>query len=206
MNKATNLLKIDNDKLHKDCLRIEEELLISFSDSKTIQEYSKERGDTSINDQIETGFKPSEFKCDSKVANLAHMYNVFKMEEFKELKEEIVEHFKKFFKPEHGEYYLRGWINVMRNGECIDWHYHKVKGNKSWHGYYVVHGIGSRTYFGNNFKATKSIESVDGLLFMTETSDYMDKSSQWDNPFKERITIGYDIYPEENKNTVILEI
>lgn len=193
---SVKIFGIDNEKLYDECLAIEEEKLAELDGEKTGAELSGILNDPTINRMVTSDFKPSEFQCHSRVANLFPHYNIatYDIENIQTLKEEIIRVFKEKFNPEQGTYYIHLWVNILRYGETIGWHYHRIIGDKSWHGVYYVHATGSETLYGDNFQVEKAINSENGYLAITETTQYMDAVEAWQHKDKHRVTIGYDIF------------
>ena len=94
------------------------------------------------------------------------------------------------------QYVLKGWLNVYRTGENIDWHDHWLAPAKVWHGFYCV-GVEeqpSATLYKIPNVPEVTVPSKDGLLVVGKSENDLHKSTIWTgkNP---RITIAFDIVP-----------
>lgn len=97
-------------------------------------------------------------------------------------------------------FYTQAWLNVYREGEFIDWHSHWPAEFESWHGFYCVdvEPNSSTTYrlFGNiPEKDDIVVPSQDNLLVISRSDGDIHRSSEWNNLYKPRITIAFDIIP-----------
>lgn len=98
-------------------------------------------------------------------------------------------------------YVLKGWLNVYRTGQNIDWHDHWPAKDRVWHGFYCV-GVeeqpSATIYKIPNIQETEVI-SKDGLLVVGKSENDLHKSTIWTGK-KPRITIAFDIIPITSAN------
>jgi hypothetical protein len=93
-------------------------------------------------------------------------------------------------------YYCQCWVNVFEQGQFIDWHYHWLPEFEAWHGFYCVdvEPNSSTTY---KLENEIEIESKNNLLVISKSAGDLHKSSEWHDSSRPRITIAFDIIPED---------
>ena len=103
-------------------------------------------------------------------------------------------------------YYMRCWVNLFDQGMNIDWHNHWLPQYKAYHGFYCVNTEGDTNSY-TDYKIPGNAEiirimSEDGLLVFGKSDGDLHKSSPWQNKDKFRITIAFDVIPEESLNAL----
>lgn len=95
-------------------------------------------------------------------------------------------------------FFIRGWINIYRQNEYLNWHRHGTFGHdNSYHGFFCVNSEGSVTdyRFDNNEHFT--LNCKDNLLVIGKSGDNLHRTYPWDKQ-GDRITIAFDIHPLTN--------
>lgn len=124
-------------------------------------------------------------------------YNIFTfpVTEINQLYKHIVDNINPIL-DKNTNYVLKGWLNVYRTGENIDWHDHWPANAKVWHGFYCV-GVEeqpSATLYKIPNIPEIEVPSKDGLLVVGKSENDLHKSTVWTGK-KPRITIAFDIVP-----------
>lgn len=195
---------IDNVILYDDCIATEEKIAKDFAKAKSYKdkskdhEKSKKTKEMPLNNLVsQDGLKPSEFTCDSISANMFLHYNIFDdkaKDGFFQLREKAISNFINWFNPASGTYYIEAWITILRDGESMGTHYHRLIGDKSWHGYYCVNTEHSQPDYSTEVYDGQVIENKNGLFAMEETNGKYHGHSVWNEADKARVTISFDIF------------
>lgn len=169
---------IDNQKLYKTCIDVEEALKKFYP---PIPENNIYNCFTSYYHQ---------------------QYNLFNFPcpELNKLYKNMINHFPNVINTGK-EYYVRCWVNLFDKGKNIDWHSHWPSHFKTYHGFYCVNTEGeypSHTdYKIPNIPEIITIPSHDGLCVIGKSEGDGHRSSEWLNEGKFRVTIAFDIIPIE---------
>lgn len=95
-------------------------------------------------------------------------------------------------------YYIQSWVNVYNKGEFIDWHSHGKTAAYAWHGFFCVNAENSKTSY--QFKNSTDIIDVDSennLIVLGKSNTDFHRTYPWHDEINPRITIAFDIVPEE---------
>lgn len=98
------------------------------------------------------------------------------------------------------KYYIQSWVNFYTNGQYLNWHRH-WGGNDSYHGFFCVNSNISSTTYKFNDGEEHDIESKNGLLVLTKSSNNLHRTSACENG-SPRITIAFDIHPHNEVKNV----
>lgn len=169
---SVDLPEIDNAKLYKDCLEIEQTL------HETIQDPLPSDG----------------YGCFSSAQH--RQYNLFNFDypELNDLYHAIRETVTPLL-PED-KYMIQCWFNVFRKGDFIDWHGHWPPMCRVWHGFYCVNVTGSYTHYRINHNVY-DVKGHNGLLVFGKSDGDEHRSGDWNNADEHRVTIAFDIVPVE---------
>jgi hypothetical protein len=96
-------------------------------------------------------------------------------------------------------HYIQCWLNVYNKGDYIQWHHHFPPTAYSWHGFFCVDTEpGSYTsYKVPHLDHITDIPSEDNLLVISRSAGDEHKSSEWPFEDRPRITIAFDILPQQ---------
>lgn len=184
----TKVLDLDSNKIKNSCLELK-----TFINETIIDD------GTGFDGKTQKGKVPPE-------AKLFSQYNLFMypLPGFHELYKQIQENFHFANAHQNGEsiknvkYYTQCWLNIYRAGDYIDWHYHWLPEVKAWHGFYCVDVEPlSETSYRIPGKKDIHIRSENNLLVISKSDGDLHKSSEWHDKDRPRITIAFDIIPEE---------
>ena len=100
-------------------------------------------------------------------------------------------------------YFMQSWLNYYQKGEFIDWHCHTQGDVGGWHGFFCLDvEPGSYTSYRwpneperNNMVV--DVQSENNLMVMGISNQDQHKSSEWPYEDRPRITIAFDIMPEQ---------
>lgn len=93
-------------------------------------------------------------------------------------------------------YVLKGWLNVYRAGERIDWHDHWAPKFRVWHGFYCVNVGDSATIYRIPGRPDEvRIKSEPGLLVFGKSDGDKHSSTAWTDVDTPRVTLAFDIVP-----------
>lgn len=127
-----------------------------------------------------------------------HFYNIytFPIKELYQLYFQLREKITPLLDP-NTDYVLKGWLNVFRKGEKVNWHAHWPAVTKVWHGFYCVNvgeNKSATLYRIPGVEETVTVPSKNGLLVVGKSEDDRHTSTAWteDTP---RITLAFDIIP-----------
>jgi hypothetical protein len=97
-------------------------------------------------------------------------------------------------------HYIQCWLNVYNKGDYIQWHHHFPPNARSWHGFFCVDTEpGSYTSYRIPHLANEvNIPSEDNLIVISRSAGDEHKSSEWPFADRPRITIAFDILPQNN--------
>lgn len=100
--------------------------------------------------------------------------------------------------------YIQSWLNVYHKNQFIDWHRHWKSGLDVWHGFYCVNTEPNSftSYKLPHFDDIINIDSQDDLLVIGKSDGDKHRSSDWQYDYP-RVTIAFDIVPEEHINFFI---
>lgn len=93
------------------------------------------------------------------------------------------------------DYYIQCWINFYDKGQFIDWHTHRNKPAKAWHGFYCVDCEPSRTSYKLESGELLDIISKNNLLVLSKSGGDVHRTWPWEGETP-RITIAFDIVPQ----------
>jgi hypothetical protein len=95
-------------------------------------------------------------------------------------------------------YYVQAWLNCYKKGQYLNWHGHSPPEHRAWHGFFCVdvEPGSSTTYRLPGRSDDVVVESKDNLLVMGPSAGDVHKSSEWPFSDRPRITIAFDIVPE----------
>jgi hypothetical protein len=169
---------IDNNKLYKTCIDVEEALKMFYP---PIPEDNKYNCFTSYYHQV---YNLMNFPCPQLNILYKNMINSFSKVLLKDK-----------------QYYMRCWVNLFEKGKNIDWHSHWQPHYKTYHGFYCVNTQGEYSSY-TEYKLPHvediiTIPSNDGLCVIGKSEGDGHRSSEWLNDGKLRVTIAFDIIPVE---------
>ena len=169
---------IDNFKLYKTCVNVEERLKEEFQN---------------INDPLYDGF--------GSFSTYYHReYNLFTFPctELHKLYTNLCNCFDGVLEKKY--YYIRCWVNLFDKNKNIDWHKHWDSCDNTYHGYYCVNTEGINESYTEykvpNYNDTYKIISKNGLCVLGKSDGDEHRSSVWLNDGY-RVTIAFDIIPAE---------
>ena len=95
-------------------------------------------------------------------------------------------------------YFIKSWINVYYENEFLDWHGHFYEASRAWHGFFCVDTEPSITSyrFTDGFSLDAECKNNTIILGLSDTNKH--KTQQWIEKNRPRITIAFDIMPEQN--------
>lgn len=101
-------------------------------------------------------------------------------------------------------FFMQSWLNYYKKGEFINWHSHTKQSVGAWHGFFCL-DVEPDSY--TSYKWPKDperndvivdVHSQNNLMVMGLSNDDQHKSSEWLHDDRPRITIAFDILPEEH--------
>jgi len=101
------------------------------------------------------------------------------------------------------KYYIDGWVNIFKKEtkNIIDWHSHFHKSLSSWHGFFCVNvGTSKTSYRLPDIKEEVDVIGENNLLVLAKGGGDQHRTYPWEEEGMPRITIGYNIVPEESIN------
>jgi hypothetical protein len=169
---------IDNEKLYKTCIDVEEALKNFYPPIKENNKYNSFTG------YYHQQYNLFNFPCPNLAKLYKNMINQFP---------QVIDTGK--------EYYVRCWVNLFEKGRNIDWHSHWNPRYKTYHGFYCVNTEGEHPshtdYKIPNVSDIITIPSHDGLCVIGKSEGDGHRSSKWLNDGKFRVTIAFDLIPVE---------
>jgi hypothetical protein len=169
---------INNEKLYKTCIDVEEALKKFYPPIKDENNYN------------------------SFTTYYHQQYNLFNFPcpELNKLYKNMINYFPNVINTGK-EYYVRCWVNLFEKGKNLDWHSHWNPKFKTYHGFYCVNTEGEHTshtdYKIPNIPDIITIPSHDGLCVIGKSEGDGHRSSEWLNDGKFRVTIAFDVIPVE---------
>lgn len=138
------------------------------------------------------GFEPVSIHG-NRTTTLYYAYNIFTMQYPKilELKESIAKAVKSLH-PDNS-YYIRGWLNVMRNQEVLNWHDHINEIVGGMHGYLSISSEPSVTVYRIG-EDLVNVKNINGHLVL----GYCNRDQHRTTPMpsdKPRVSLAFDIVP-----------
>lgn len=131
------------------------------------------------------------------LSSLYSKYNLFMYpyKGFHNLFTEISKMFHSVNEDKELTYYMQSWLNFYEKGQYIDWHIHRNKPAKAWHGFYCVDCEPSHTSYQLITGESFDIPSKNNLLVLSRSGEDRHRTWPWEgeNP---RITIAFDIIPQ----------
>lgn len=105
--------------------------------------------------------------------------------------------------PSKDAHFMQCWINVFNRGEFIDWHSHWLPEWNSWHGFYCL-DVEPNSHTTYKIQGREIVvNSENNLLVISKSGLDQHRSSVWNEDYP-RITIAFDIVPENKLNTCFL--
>ena len=104
----------------------------------------------------------------------------------------------------HKRYFMQSWLNYYRKGEYIDWHTHTPGSVGGWHGFLCldVEPDSFTSYRWPSDAQRKDVivdvKSENNLMVMGISNEDQHRSSEWPYEDRPRITIAFDILPEDH--------
>ena len=97
-------------------------------------------------------------------------------------------------------HYIQCWLNVYNKGDFIEWHKHFPPQARTWHGFYCLDvEPGSYTSYKIPFSDhITDIPSKNNRLVISRSAGDEHKSSEWPFEDRPRITIAFDIVPQNS--------
>lgn len=184
--------------LYDECLIIEDKIIKEWSKDKEYKKLAKDVKNSAINYHVkDTDKHPEEFTCDSISANMHPTYNVFDdkaKDNMLLLKNFVLQKFVEFETPPAGTYHIHAWITVLRGGQSMGEHYHRLGGERAWHGYFCVNTEFEYPDWATEVYNDQILENKNGMLAMEETFGGFHKKSVWNSEPLHRVTISFDVF------------
>ena len=95
-------------------------------------------------------------------------------------------------------YFIKGWINVYYEHEFLAWHGHYYEASRAWHGFFCVDTEPSITSYKFNDGFELDAVCKDSSIIMGLSDTNIHKTQKWYDKNRPRITVAFDIIPEQN--------
>lgn len=143
--------------------------------------------------KVDTDTSPNQ----AMLSSIFQKYNLlmYPYKGFHDLYTEIAKLFHEINDDRSHQYYMQCWVNFYHKGQFIDWHQHRNKSAKAWHGFYCVDCEPSHTSYKLEDGNIVDIHSKNNLLVISKSGGDVHRTWPWqgDTP---RITIAFDIVPQ----------
>lgn len=99
-------------------------------------------------------------------------------------------------------YYILSWLNVYHENESLDWHTHTYNTPRAWHGFFCVDTEPSNTLYKFANQSHLSVECKNNSMVIALSENNYHKTEKWLDKTKPRITVAFDIIPEQGLREV----
>lgn len=130
-----------------------------------------------------------------RTTGLYYAYNIFTFDE--PVIQELHQSLKKFINDlEPGKSYrIRGWLNVIRNQEVLNWHGHMPKAPGSLHGYLSINSEPGITAYRIG-KDLVNVKNINGQIVIGYSHNDQHRTTPMPGDVP-RVSLAFDIVPEE---------